>query len=210
MRSHSRGGFGWGLIGLALATVPAKGAPTEFDFNDPKKVNSISFTLDSLLEPIVGIASGITGKVTFDPAKPIATVGAITVESKSLQFANKGMQSTLHGADWLNVNKNPKIEFTLKKVTDAKPAGEGVTDMTVSGDMTCNGVTKELTTLVKATYLPGKMSERGGKLEGDLLVLRATFTIKRTDFGLKPDMSDKVVAEAIQVQVAIVGSSPKK
>lgn len=210
MRLQVRSWLGWGLLGVVLAARPMMAAPVEFDFNDPKKVNSISFTLDSLLEPIVGIASGVTGKVTFDPAKPTATVGAISVESKSLTFANKGMQSTLHGADWLDVNKNPKIEFTLKKVTDAKPTVDGVTEMTIVGDMTCHGITKEVTVPLKATYLPGKLSERGGKAEGDLLVLRSNFNIKRTDFGLKPDMSDKVVAEAIQVQVAIVGVSPKK
>ena len=210
MRSHSQGGLGWGLMSLSLAAAAVSAAPTEFDFDDPKKVNSISFTLDSLLEPIVGIASGITGKLSFDPTSPTSTTGGISAEAKNLQFANKGMQDTLHGADWLDVNKNPKIEFKFKKVIAAKPAGEGVTEMTVVGDMTCHGVTKEVTVPVKATHLPGKLSERGGKAEGDLLVLRSNFTIKRTDFGLKPDMSDKVVAEAIQVQVAIVGSSPKK
>lgn len=207
---HSRRGLAWGWMGLAFAAAPAWASPAEFDFNDPKKVNSISFTLDSLLEPIVGIASGITGKLSFDPASPKSTTGGISVEAKSLQFANKGIENSLRGADWLDVNKNPKIEFTFKKVTDAKSAGEGATEMTVVGDMTCHGVTKEVTVPVKATYLPGKLGDRQSKGSGDLLVLRSSFTIKRTDFGIKPDMSDKVVAEAIQVQVAIVGSSPKK
>jgi polyisoprenoid-binding protein YceI len=76
--------------------------------------------------------------------------------------------------------------------------------------MTCHGVTKELTVPVKATYLAGKLNERMSKMTGDLLVLRSSFSIKRTDFGIKPDMTDKVVAEEIQVRVAIAGVSPKK
>lgn len=194
-----------------MAVAPVVAAPAEFDFKDPKGVNSISITLDSLLEPIVGIASGITGKLTFDPANPTATTGEITAEAKNLQFANKGMQDTLHGPDWLDVAKNPKIAFKFKKVTDAKSGGEGVTEMTVVGDMTCHGITKEITVPVKATFLPGKLSERGGKAEGDILVLRSNFNIKRADFGLKPEMTDnKVVANEIQIRVAITGSSPKK
>src|SRR3990172_4690494 len=150
------------VFGL-VAAGPARGAGTEFDFKDPKGVNSISFTLDSLLEPFTGVASGISGKVTFDPADPKATKGTISVETKSLHIEHKGMKETLHGPDWLDVAKNPKIEFTIKKVTDYKSAGDNVFDLTVVGDMTCKGVSKELTVPVKATYLPGKLGERSSK-----------------------------------------------
>jgi polyisoprenoid-binding protein YceI len=197
------------VLGL-LAARSARAAGTEFDFKDPKGVNSISFTLDSLVEPFTGVASGISGKVTFDPADPKATKGTITVETKSLHLENKGMQDTLQGPDWLDVQKNPTIEFAIKRVTDSKPAGDNVFELTVVGDMTCHGVTKELTVPVKATYLAGKLNERMSKMTGDLLILRSSFSIKRTDFGIKPDMTDKVVAEEIQVRVAIAGVSPKK
>jgi len=195
--------------GVSIAS-PLRAAPTEFDFKDPKGVNTIAFTLDSLLEPIVGIASGVGGKVSFDPANPTATSGSISVETKNLQFANKGMQDSLRKADWLDVAKHPTVEFKLKKVTEAKSAGENVTEMTVVGDMTCHGVTKELTVPVKVTHLPGKLGDRTSKMTGDLLVLRSSFSIKRKDFGIKPEMSDKLVAEEIQVRVAIAGSNPKK
>jgi polyisoprenoid-binding protein YceI len=79
-----------------------------------------------LVEPFTGVASGISGKVTFDPADPKATKGTITVEAKSLHLMNKGMQDTLQGPDWLDVQKNPTIEFAIKKVTDSKPAGDNV------------------------------------------------------------------------------------
>jgi len=120
------------------------------------------------------------------------------------------MQDTLLGKDWLDVAKNPKIEFAIKKVTESKSEGGNIFDLTVVGDMTCKGVTKELTVPVKATYLAGKLSERSSKLTGDLLVLRAHFSMKRKDFGIKPDMTDKVVAEEIQLRVSIAGVNPKK
>ena len=193
-----------------LAVRPVQAAGTEFDFKDPKGVNSISFMLDSLLEPFAGVASGISGKVTFDPADPKATKGTIAVETKSLHLENKGMEGALHGKDWLDVAKHPKIDFTVKEVTDYKSAGDDVFDLTVVGDLTCMGVTKQLTVPVKATYLPGKLGERSNKLAGDLLVLRANFAMKRKDFRIKPDMPGTVVAEEIQLRVSIVGVSPKK
>jgi len=198
------------VLASLVTTRSVQAAGAEFDFKDPKGVNSISFTLDSLLEPFAGVASGISGKVTFDPADPKATKGTITVATKSLHLANPGMKDTLHGPDWLDVAKNPKIDFTVKEVTDYKSAGENVFDLTVVGDLTCRGVTKELTVPVKATYLPGKLGERSSKLTGDLLVLRANFSMKRKDFGIKPDMPGTVVAEEIQLGVSIAGVSPKK
>ena len=198
------------VLGVLVTAGSVRAAGTEFDFKDPKGVNSISFTLDSLLEPFSGVASGISGKVTFDPADPKATKGTIAVETKSLHLENKGMEGALHGKDWLDVAKNPKIEFVIKKVTDYKSAGDNVFDLTVVGDLTCKGVTKELTVPVKATFLPGKLGERSSKLTGDLLVLRANFAMKRKDFGIKPDITDKVVAEEIQLRVSIAGVSPKK
>jgi len=198
------------LLGALVTVGSVQAAGTEFDFKDPKGVNSISFTLDSLLEPFTGVASGIAGKVTFDPADPKATKGNISVETKSLHLENKGMKRALHGPDWLDVAKNPKIEFAIKNVTDYKSSGDNVFDLTVVGDLTCKGVTKELTVPVKVTYLAGKLGERSNKLSGDLLVVRANFAMKRKDFGIKPDMADKVVAEEIQLQVSIVGVNPKK
>jgi len=209
MKFRTRGSRLVGLAVFMLATR-AVAEPAEFDFKDPKGVNSMAFTLDSLLEPFTGVASGITGKVKFDPANPQATTGTISVETKSLYLDNKGMKETMHGPDWLDAQKNPKIEFTVKKVSEAKKLGEDVFEMTVVGDMTCKGVTKEITVPVKATYLPGKLSERSGKMNGDLLVLRANFNLKRKDFGIKPDMGDKVVAEDIQVRVSIAGHNAKK
>ena len=197
------------LSGL-VAAGSVRAAGTEFDFKDPKGVNSISFTLDSLVEPFTGVASGISGKVTFDPSAPKATKGTITVETKSLHIEHKGMKQTLHGPDWLDAAKNPKIEFAIKKVADYKSSGDNVFDLTVVGDMTCKGVTKELTVPVKATFLPDKLGKRSSKMKGDLLVLRANFNISRKDFGIKPDMPGEVVAEDIQLRVSIAGVSPKK
>ena len=68
------------VLGTLVTAGSVRAAGTEFDFKDPKGVNSISFMLDSLLEPFSGVASGISGKVTFDPADPKATSGPMQVQ----------------------------------------------------------------------------------------------------------------------------------
>ena len=78
--------------------VSAVAAPKAYDFKDPKGVNAIQFTLDSVLEPIVGTAGAVEGTVTFDPADVAATKGAIEVEAASLTVPNAKMTEHLVGA----------------------------------------------------------------------------------------------------------------
>jgi polyisoprenoid-binding protein YceI len=188
----------------------AHAASQDFDFKDPKGVNSISFLLDSPLEPILGLTAGITGTIKFDETDPKSTVGKIEIDGKSLHIENKGMKDTLHGPDWLDVAKNPKIEFAFKQVKDAKTVEPNVFELSVVGELTCKGIKKEITVPVRASFLPNKLGERMRDAKGDLLVLRSKFTIKRKDFDIKPTMGNDVVSEDIQVTVSIVGASPKK
>src|SRR2546430_1265819 len=70
------------ILGLVGTTLVA--APIEFDFKDPKGVNNVIFKTDAPLESINGTATGISGKVTFDPDNPGAIKGKIVVQSSSL------------------------------------------------------------------------------------------------------------------------------
>jgi polyisoprenoid-binding protein YceI len=197
------------VVSGALFVATAHAAGREYDFKDPKGVNSIYFVLESLLEPIMGLASGVSGKVAFDPADPKKTAGKITVEAKTLHTQNKGMTDTLHGPDWLDVKKNPIIEFAFKEIKEAKKTGENAWDLTAVGDFTCKGVTKPITVTVQATHHPGRLSDKFEKKKGDLLVLRSNFTIKRADFGIKSDSTGgPIVADDIEIRVSIVGGSP--
>ncbi len=194
---------------ICLTPAIARAAAKEFDFRDPKGANSISFVLDSLLEPIMGVTTGITGKVTFDPANPSATKGKFAVDAKSLHIENKGMKDALHKEDWLNIAKYPTIEFTISEVKSVSTPESNVFVMDVSGELTCRGVTKPINTKVTATYLPDQLGNRTRGTTGDLLVLRSNFVMKRTDYGIKVEMGDKVVANDIELRVAIVGGHKK-
>lgn len=198
------------VLTAGVTTTPVSAKGIDFDFKDPKGVNSIAFVLDSMLEPIMGLASGITGTVVFDPEKPDEMKGKIVVEVKSLQFRNSGMTTALQGDEWLDMKKNPEISFDMKKVEKVEKKPDASMEMQVSGDFTCKGVTKPMTIPVKLSFLRGKASERMSKAKGDLLVLRSTFTIKRSVFGIKPDMEKNVVADDIEVRVSIVGTALQK
>lgn len=198
------------LIAAIALTTAAVAGPLTFDFKDPKGVNNATFNLDAPLEAITGSANGVTGTVTFDPANPAATKGKIVVAASSLQVPNSMMKEHMLGAQWMDVAKHPELVFEARELKNVKTTGD-VTTADVVGSFTAKGVSKDLTVPVKFTYLKDKLAARtNGQVKGDLLVLRASFSIKRTDFGINPNAPQDKVADEIALSLSIAGAAPQK
>lgn len=196
------------LFAIAGFGATAFAAPQTFDFKDPKGVNNAVFKLDAPLEAINGSASGVSGTVTFDPASPAATKGKIVVAAASLQVPNKMMSEHMHGEQWMDVKQFPELTFELKELKNVKTDGDNTT-ADATGTFTARGVGKELTAPVKLTYLKDKLGQRTPGKQGDLLVIRANFSIKRSDFGINPKAPQDKVADTIDLTLSIAGASPR-
>jgi len=192
-----------GLAGAAFA------APQTFDFKDPKGVNNAVFKLDAPLEAINGSANGISGQVVFDPAKPEATRGRIVVAAASLHVPNPMMKEHLHSEQWMDVTRYPEISFEAKSLKGVRTDGNSISADAV-GTFTLRGVAREMTIPVRLTYLPDKLGARSnGQMQGDLLVIRANFSIKRADFGINPKAPEDKVADTIELTLSIAGAAPR-
>ena len=194
----------------ALLSTQALATEVAFDFKDPKGVNNIVFKLDAPLESISGTTNGISGTITADPANPEDIKGKIIVDAKTLTVPNPMMQEHMLGAEWLDTAKHPEITFEIKEVLNSKKDGNsGTAD--VKGIFTLKGVSKEVIVPVKVTYLPGRLADRtGGKMEGDLLVVRTNFQVNRGDYGIKEGENLDKVSDAIDISLAVAGAAPKK
>src|ERR1051325_5871330 len=181
------------LFAIASLSAGALAAPLTFDFKDPKSVNNAMFKLDAPLEAINGSANGISGSVTFDPANPGATKGKIVVAAESLQVPNTMMKGHLHSPMWMDVATHKEISFEAKELKNVKTTGDKTT-ADASGTLTIKGVSKEVTAPVTLTYLKDKLGQRVPNMKGDLLVIRANFTVKRSDFGINSRKLEEKVA----------------
>ena len=196
------------IAALLIASVTLNAAEKEFDFKDPKGINNVSFLLDAPLESINGNAKGVSGIVQFDPGNPKTISGTITVETATLNTTNDTMREHMLGAGWLDAASHPQITFATKSISKIEPAEDGFSAH-LTGDFTLKGVTKEITVPVSFTYLPDMLGARSnGAAEGDLLVVRPTFTILRSDFGIKPGQNTEKVADEIELRLAIAGAAP--
>ena len=196
------------LFTSAVITSVALAAPLTFDFKDPKGVNNAVFKLDAPLEAINGSANGIAGTVTFDPANPAATKGKIILAAESLTVPNPMMKGHLHSPMWMDVAANKEITFDAKELKNVKTVGDKTTADAV-GTLTIKGIAKEVTTPVSLTYLKGKLGQRVPNMNGDLLVIRANFAIKRSDYGINPKAPEEKVSDTIDLTLSIAGAAVK-
>jgi polyisoprenoid-binding protein YceI len=195
---------------LLACPVGARAAEQTFDFKDPKGVNNATFKLDAPLETITGAANGVSGTLTIDRDNPSATKGSIVIAAPSLHVENATMKEHMHGKDWLDSKAHPEIKFTVTGLQDFKMNGD-IATANVAGTFSLKGKEKPITVPAKVTLLPGALAKRSnGQMEGDLLVIRSTFTIKRSDYGVNPGAPTDKVADEIEISLAIAGASPKK
>lgn len=120
-----------------------------------------------------GRFNDVSGKITYDAAKPEATTIAVTIKADSVDTANAKRDQHLKSPDFFNAAEFPTMEF---KSTGLKKTGENTYDLT--GELTMLGVTKPIS--AKLEYV-GSGKDMGGK---EIIGAEATFTIKRSDFGM--------------------------
>jgi len=205
MKQFSKGKLVWLLI-LSVAPGVLSADSMKFDFRDPKKVNNVLFLMDAPLESISGTSIGVSGTVSFDPAKPAATTGKIVLATSSLHVDNPVMKKHMLDEGWMHVSKFPTIEFVAGKITKVKTSGTTIIG-TIAGELTVKGVTKKVSVPVRLTYLKGMLIKRN-RVPGDLLVLRCDFTIKRSDFGINAGNNEEKVSDEIELKLRVAGAAP--
>ena len=195
-------------ITLIISCLNSQIGATEsvFDFKDPKNVNNIIFQMDAPLESINGSGDKISGNVTFNPEKPELTKGKIILESASLHVGNPVLKEHMHGKDWLEVDKYPTISFSLHKLHEIKKEGINYSAR-AHGKMNIRNVTLDMKIPVKITYLKGMLVKRN-RVEGDLLVIRSKFSVKRDDFNIQAGNNLEKVANQIEISLNVAGAHP--
>ncbi len=137
--------------------------------------SSAGFKIRHLMVAYVrGGFSGVTGDVTFDPSNPANTKISASIDATTLHTHDEKRDAHVKAADFLDVEKYPKITFVSKRVVP-----DGKYQWKVTGDLTFRGVTKEVTLDVESA--PAEAKDPWGNLRSGA---SAETVIKRSDFGL--------------------------
>jgi polyisoprenoid-binding protein YceI len=135
----------------------------------------------------------VTGKVTYDPARPEATRIDATIDVASVNTREAARDTHLRSADFFDVENHPNMTFVSKS---ARSTGKG--ELEVTGDLTLRGTTREVKLAV--TDITGEQKDPWGNQR---IGATATTKIKRSDFGVKWNAALETGGFAVADDVAI-------
>lgn len=177
----------------------------------PGKDAQVTFTSDAPLERIKGVSAQVVGYAVAGPESDPAALkaGAFLLPIASLDTGIPLRDEHLQGERWLNAGSYPDIAFVI---TDTKNAhlekdGEGFStySVTLVGEMSIKGVTKEMEIPARLTYMAESERTRA-RAKGDLLALRCEYEITLADFGVDGGGMGKV-AETVTLDQALFFST---
>ena len=136
------------------------------------------------------------GKFTIDPSDVAKSTMEAKLDAKSINTNNKKRDEHLRQADFFDTKKFPWITFKSKKITK-----DGDKKLTVTGDLTMHGVTKEVTLDSPDGFTEPVKSPWGAMVRG----FAASGKLNRKDFGLNwsktLDNGGAVVGDEVEIHV---------
>lgn len=135
-----------------------------------------------------------SGTITVDEAAPEKSKVEITIQTSSVDTANKGRDDHLRSPDFFDVKQFPTATFTSTGVKQ----GEGK-NLTVAGTLNFHGVKKDITVQLEKT---GAGEGKGGVA---LIGYHAKFSIQRGDFGMEYGKGS--LGEQVEIIVSIEAAS---
>lgn len=181
------------VCGLSLLFVAEPSRAAESFTVDPVH-SSVLFRIKHFdVGYIYGRFNQYSGTFAFDDKNPADCKLEMEVKIDSIDSANADRDKHLKGPDFFSAKEFPTMTF---KATSMKASDEK--NYEVTGDLTIHGVAKQVT--VKLERIGTVKDPRSGKPRTGW---ETTFTIKRSDFGMKYGVP--AIGDEVRVTVAIEG-----
>ena len=149
--------------------------PTTTTWNiDPVHTTAEFKVRHMMISNVKGHFTGVTGVLTLDEQDITKSRVEASIDAATINTREADRDTHLKSADFLDVEKFPKLTFTSTRVTRT---GEG--EVKVEGDLTIHGVTRKVEFAVEGPTAPGKDPWGNTRIGWT-----ATTKINRKDFGL--------------------------
>ena len=116
----------------------------------------------------------------------------VSIKIESVDSGNEALDRHLKNADFFDAKQFPTMTF---KSTGAKKMGD---NWKVMGEMTMHGVTKVI-------EVDMEFVGRADAGRGDRVGFETTFTVKRSDFGMKWGVENGALGDATKIIVSLEG-----
>lgn len=166
-----------GLVALTVLSTSLAWMPSaHYEVSD-------GYTIDFKSKDPSGSFKTMDGTVEFDEANVEETQFNLKIDVKSISTGNGMMNKKSQIEEWFNAEKYPYAKFKSTKVTKKG------TDLSIVGDLTIKGITKQYT--IPATYTSS----------GNKVTFKGTFNVNRIEFkvGHKSDVVPDLMKVSFQV-----------
>ena len=181
------------VLFAAPRTADAARTPDAMTFALDTVHSAIHFELTHLgVSHAWGRFNEMAGEFTFDSEDPTKSKVSIQVMADSVDTNNEKRDQHLRSADFFSAKQFPEIAFESKAVRST-----GDKTMTMTGDLTFLGVTKE----VEADVVMVGMQETS---QGFKAGFNATMTIDRSEFG--NDTYLESLGKDVTLRIALEGA----
>ena len=180
---------------LLLGSVLTTGAVSAADYviDQEGQHAFVNFKISHLgYSWLYGTFKDFDGTFSYDAEQPEASKVNVTLRTASLDSNHAERDKHLRSAEFLNTSKHPKATFTSTSVVST---GEGSADIT--GDLTLNGVTKEV--VINADFIGEGEDPWGGYRAG----FEGKTTLQLADFGIKANLGP--ASESVELTLAVEG-----
>lgn len=181
------------LVAMGASLIPAMGLASEWEIDSPH--SSVQFSVrHMMISNVKGEFDKVIGTISVDDKNIALSSVKAEIDATTISTREPKRDEHLKSADFLNVEKFPKITFVSKKITKS-----GKNKLKVTGDFTLHGVTQEV---VLDVVLTDEVKDPwGGVRRG----AEATAVVKRKDHGVSfnktMDKGGVMIGEDVHVEI---------
>lgn len=184
------------VMALTLAVASLAGssafAQTSTWSIDPAH-SSINFQIRHLgVSNVHGSMGGVKGTVVYNEKDITKSTVESSADTTTISTGVEKRDTHLKSPDFFDVTKNPQLTFKSTSISNA--GGK----LTMTGDLTLNGVTKSVTLDVDGPA-PAQTDAKGVTRSG----FSATGALKRTDFNFGPKFPSAVVGDDVKFSIDV-------
>ncbi|WP_041527093.1 YceI family protein [Paracoccus aminophilus] len=181
---------------MALPVLAEEGRPVAGTYNFDPDHSSARFEYSHMgFSESHGVVRGITGKITLDPAEPAKSTVEASFPISNILTVSPQLDEHLRGKDLFNsADGSSMVTFKSTKV-EPKDGDEAK----VTGDLTMNGVTKEV--VLEVDLKKAGANPMSGK---PAVGFDAETEIKRSDFNL--GIFVPAVSDEVKIEISVEGA----
>lgn len=189
--------------------VRASGLKT-FYVDDRAGGNQVSFSSEAPIEDFTGVCNKVAGQCRLDPRNVEMLVGSFSIRVEDMRTGVDLRDEHMRGADWLDATQYPEIVIDVTSVKDVKKSGANAATLTLVETCALHGKSSPVEIPATLSYLDESPTTMA-RVKGDLMRLRAEFTVKLSDYQIAgPEASKTIglkVSDDIHVRCAVYGST---